>query len=102
MPASSITAGPSKDPEGDNILMGVASTGFAEKGKGKARAQWVSKDVWEGRRSLGQCLRCGANDHQIRKFEMLPAFRPAAAARVRMLEAEVNDAEVSESENDHP
>ncbi|KAG6209299.1 hypothetical protein E4U35_007371, partial [Claviceps purpurea] len=40
-----VLAGPSKDPEGDTAMTGVASAGFA--GKGKARAQWVSKDVWE-------------------------------------------------------
>ncbi|KAG5931709.1 hypothetical protein E4U59_000113 [Claviceps monticola] len=82
MPASSTTAGPSKDPEGDTVMTGVASAGFAGKGKGRARVQWVSKDVWEGRRSLGQCLRCVADDHQIRDCEILPAFRPAAAAGV--------------------
>ncbi|KAG6127153.1 hypothetical protein E4U38_006455 [Claviceps purpurea] len=80
MPASSTTAVPSKDPKGDTVMTGVGSAGFAGKGKGKARAQWVSKDVWEGRRSLGQCLRCGANDDQIRECGMLPAFRPAAVA----------------------
>lgn len=80
---------------------------FAGKGKGKARAQWVSNfprimDVWEGRRSLGQYLRCGADDRQIRECEMLLASRPAAATGMRVLEAEVNDAVDSESENDHP
>ncbi|KAG6033708.1 hypothetical protein E4U19_006290 [Claviceps sp. Clav32 group G5] len=106
MPASSTTAGPSKDPEGDTVMTGVASAGFAGKGKAKAKAKarvaWVSKDMWEGRRSLGQCLRCGADDHQIRECGMLPAFRPAAAAGVHVLEAESNDVSVSESENDHP
>ncbi|KAG6073385.1 hypothetical protein E4U33_002929 [Claviceps sp. LM78 group G4] len=106
-----LSAGPSIDTEGDTVMTGVASAGFAGKGKGKAkagggkgkvRAQWVSKEVWEGRRALGQCLRCGAEDHLVRECGMLPAFRPAAAAGVRVLEAEVNDATVSESENDHP
>ncbi|KAG6107265.1 hypothetical protein E4U14_004252 [Claviceps sp. LM454 group G7] len=102
----STPAGPSLDTEGDTVMTRVASAGFAGKGKGKgkakARAAWVSKDVWEGRRSLGQCLRCGADDHQIRECGMLPAFRPAAAAGVRVLEAESSDVSVSESENDHP
>ncbi|KAG6031003.1 hypothetical protein E4U19_000155 [Claviceps sp. Clav32 group G5] len=83
-------------------MTGVASAGFAGIGKEKARATWVSKDVWEERRSLGQCLRCNADDHQIRECGMLPAFRPAAAAGVRVLEVEVNDAAVTASENDHP
>ncbi|KAG6091595.1 hypothetical protein E4U30_006595, partial [Claviceps sp. LM220 group G6] len=61
-------------------------------------AQWGSKEAWEGRRSLGQCLRCGVDDHQIRDSEMLSALRPAAAAGVRVLEAKVDDAVVSESE----
>ncbi|CCE34048.1 uncharacterized protein CPUR_07979 [Claviceps purpurea 20.1] len=111
MAPSSTPAGPSMDTEGDTVMTGVASAGFAGKGKGKAkagggkgkaRAQWVSKEVWEGRRALRQCLRCGAEDHLVRECGMLPAFRPAAAAGVRVLETEDNDATVSESENDHP
>ncbi|KAG6244863.1 hypothetical protein E4U24_004773, partial [Claviceps purpurea] len=91
MPVSSTTAGPSKDHEGDTVMTGVASAGFAGKGKGKAkvgggkgkvRAQWVSKDVWEGRRALGQCLRCGSEDHLVRECGMLPAFRPDGASIV--------------------
>ncbi|KAG6087941.1 hypothetical protein E4U31_000335 [Claviceps sp. LM219 group G6] len=39
MPVSSTTAGPSMDTEGDTVMTRVASTGFAGKGKGKAKIQ---------------------------------------------------------------
>ncbi|KAG6101013.1 hypothetical protein E4U14_006922 [Claviceps sp. LM454 group G7] len=49
MPVSSTTAGPSMDTEGDTVMTRVASTGFAGKGKGKAKIQGPVP----GRRGVG-------------------------------------------------
>jgi hypothetical protein len=40
------------------------------------RAQWVSKDILEKRRSSNLCLRCGGKGHFISNCKLLPAKPP--------------------------
>ena len=43
------------------------------------RAKWVSKEEMEDRRKNGNCLRCGSNEHHVKRCPYLPARRPGGA-----------------------
>jgi hypothetical protein len=65
------------------------------------RAQWVSKDVLEERRSSNKCLRCGGSGHFVSSCKLLPA-RPPHQDKTKVKNTEVGDdaTVVGESESE--
>jgi hypothetical protein len=59
-------------------------------GNEQKRAQWVSKDVLEERRSNNKCLRCGGNGHFVSSCKLLPA-RPPHQDKTKVKTTEVED-----------
>jgi hypothetical protein len=59
------------------------------------RAQWVSKDTLEKRKSNNLCLRCGGRGHFIDKCRLLPAKPPQPAqqdqAKTRVTKVKEDD-----------
>lgn len=65
--AEIATMGFSKERKGGEVDEGGAS-------KEGARANWITKDVEERRRSSGQYLCCGAGDHRRKPCALLPLY----------------------------
>jgi len=56
------------------------------------RAQWVTKEVLDGRKAANQCLRCGRGGHFISSCKLLPAQPPRPAqGKARVKTVEVDD-----------
>jgi hypothetical protein len=68
-------------------------------GNEQKRAQWVTKDVLEARRTANKCLRCGGNGHFISSCKLLPAIPPQQSrTKVKATEVEDDATVVEESE----
>jgi hypothetical protein len=62
------------------------------------RAQWVSKDVLEERRTANKCLRCGGRGHFISSCKLLPALLPRQGkVRVKVMGVEGDTSDEEES-----
>jgi len=54
------------------------------------RAQWVTKEVLEGRKAANQCLHCGRGGHFISNCKLLPA-QPPRQGKAKVKTMEVDD-----------
>ena len=71
-------------------------------GDKKKRAEWVTPEVLEHRRTKELCLRCGNKDHRARNCKFAKAIRPtqvnATSARVNERSSD-SSSDGAESEN---
>lgn len=77
-----------KDMEGDTLMTGVSTTGFPgnDNDKNGTRAKWVTKDVRDRRRALGQCLKCASEGHQTNQCRLRSARPPVSNTGMRICE----------------